>query len=145
MAPVFDQDLEIGAAEPQEDLDLVGRAAVTHGVGAGFADAEHHVVDDALVAAVGRQVVAHAAARPRQAVGLGHEHEALACRRRPVSARGAGGRIPGRSARRLVGPRRRLVVVQWSGFDRELRLSPSESRRQRAGEAHIIPARRGAD
>ena len=59
-AVVCHRSQDLRAREAQGDLDIVWRAAVTDGVGAGLLDTEHDVVDQRARAAVLAQVVAHA-------------------------------------------------------------------------------------
>jgi hypothetical protein len=66
-ALVFDRDLHLTVCEGHKKLDLLGRAAVADGVGAGLLDRQDDIVDDRLVQAVLDEVVTDALAGAQEA------------------------------------------------------------------------------
>ena len=63
---VFDERDEPLVGELQGDPDVVGGAAVADGVGAGFLDAEHDVVDEITLRAILTEIVAQALASAQE-------------------------------------------------------------------------------
>ena len=75
VAAVLDRGHELFGGELQRDLDVLTRATVADGVGAGLLDAEHEVVDELELGAVLAQVVAQPLAGAQQMRGLGGDAE----------------------------------------------------------------------
>ena len=74
-AGVVHDAVQIVAVEPERELEIVARVAVTDGVGRGLFDAQHDLFDRLVVGDVEAQIVAHPFAGPGQPGGIERDTE----------------------------------------------------------------------